>query len=216
VLDAGCGMGKHMEVVARAGVKVIGFDLSDGVKRANSLVSKYDGVYVLQADLYYLPFRKEKFDFIYSIGVLDHTPDPEKAFYNLVTLLKKGGEVSIWVHHRFPKIKEVWFNILRFFTSRMPLRFLHYLSLITIPKGYIEIILRKFSVTKPLAILLSVMFPVSLHPDPEIRVTDTFNWHAPRYQKFFDEKKVERWFEKASLKIVKISRMPVGILGRKE
>ena len=214
-LDAGCGMGRHLEVVVRAGGKAIAFDLSDGIERAKNLLSGYD-CKIFKADIYNLPFEKEQFDFVYSIGVLDHTADPKKAFECLAPLVKKGGEIAIWAHNRFPKIKEVWFDFLRIITSRLPLRFLHFICLISIPKGYIEIILRKTLLTKPLAFFLSLLFPVSNHPDPQIRVTDTFNWHAPRFQHFLSEKEMKRWFKKANLKILKVSALPVGVLGRKE
>ncbi|MEJ7758765.1 MAG: methyltransferase domain-containing protein [Gemmatimonadaceae bacterium] len=37
-----------------------------------------------QVNLFDLPFREGVFDFIYSLGVLHHTPDCEKAFKGLV------------------------------------------------------------------------------------------------------------------------------------
>jgi len=53
---------------------------------------------VVQADLYRPPFAQESFDFIYSIGVLHHLPDPEGAFHNLLRYLKPGGEIQIYLY----------------------------------------------------------------------------------------------------------------------
>ena len=55
-------------------------------------------VHVVQADLYNPPFALESFDFIYSIGVLHHLPDPEAAFQNLLRFLKPGGVVQIYLY----------------------------------------------------------------------------------------------------------------------
>jgi ubiquinone/menaquinone biosynthesis C-methylase UbiE len=55
-------------------------------------------VRAVQADLHNPPFALESFDFIYSIGVLHHLPDPEVAFRNLLRFLKPGGEVQIYLY----------------------------------------------------------------------------------------------------------------------
>ena len=55
-------------------------------------------VHVVQADLHNPPFALESFDFIYSIGVLHHLPDPEAAFQNLLRFLKPGGVVQIYLY----------------------------------------------------------------------------------------------------------------------
>jgi SAM-dependent methyltransferase len=38
------------------------------------------------------------FDAIYSVGVLHHTEDPDRAFENLVRLLRPGGRIIVWVY----------------------------------------------------------------------------------------------------------------------
>jgi SAM-dependent methyltransferase len=53
---------------------------------------------VVQADLHRPPFALESFDFIYSIGVLHHLPDPEAAFQNLLRFLKPSGEIQIYLY----------------------------------------------------------------------------------------------------------------------
>ena len=38
------------------------------------------------------------FDVVYSIGVLQHTHDPDRSFANLVGLLHPGGKLVVWVY----------------------------------------------------------------------------------------------------------------------
>ena len=52
-------------------------------------------LFVIQADIYELPFELEAFSYIFSLGVLQHTPDPKKAFHSLPSLLKKDGKICV-------------------------------------------------------------------------------------------------------------------------
>ena len=94
VLDVGCGMGRFAEVATRWGAQVIGVDLSAAAEVAARNLAARDFT-ALQADVFFLPFAPESFDYIYSIGVLHHTPDCEKAVKVLPQYLKPGGRMAI-------------------------------------------------------------------------------------------------------------------------
>ena len=98
VLDAGCGAGRYMDLAARAGAQVVGVDLSSAVEVAHENLGKLSNCHFVQADLLQLPFPVQTFDFIYSIGVLHHTPSTRESFARLVPTLKPGGEMTIWVY----------------------------------------------------------------------------------------------------------------------
>jgi SAM-dependent methyltransferase len=98
VLDAGCGAGRYMDLAARAGAQVVGVDLSLAVEVAYENLGKLSNCHFVQADLLHLPFPTQAFDFIYSIGVLHHTPSTRESFARLVPALKPGGEIAIWVY----------------------------------------------------------------------------------------------------------------------
>ena len=103
VLDGGCGMGRYLRIVADAAPsRLVGLDLSGAVIAARELTRDLTGVQVVQGDLLRPPFAPGSFDRIYSLGVLDHTPDPRAAFLVLARLLKPGGRIVIWV---YPKEK---------------------------------------------------------------------------------------------------------------
>ena len=98
VLDAGCGKGRHAYLAAQFGARdVVGADLSEAVEAAFENTRQFPNVHIIQADLYSLPFLNP-FDFIYSIGVLHHLPDPNLGFLSLVQHIKPGGRISLWVY----------------------------------------------------------------------------------------------------------------------
>ncbi len=98
VLDAGCGKGRHLRLAAEFGAAVaIGVDMSDAVDVAFVVTRDMPNAHVVQGDLFHLPFSPS-FDYAYSIGVIDHTPDPRKAFTSIVSKIKPQGSISVWVY----------------------------------------------------------------------------------------------------------------------
>lgn len=131
ILDAGCGKGRHAFWSAKFGAReVIGVDLGETVEVAYENNKNFSNVHIVQTDIYHLPFRRETFDYIYSIGVLHHLPDPEAGFNSLVNYLKPGGTISAWVYGREGNDWIIYIlNPVRiFFTSRLPLGILKIIS----------------------------------------------------------------------------------------
>ena len=58
-------------------------------------------VHLAQADLFHLPFRRNSFDCIFSMGVLHHTPDCRRAVLDLIPFLKEGGTLAVWVYPKY-------------------------------------------------------------------------------------------------------------------
>lgn len=110
ILDAGCGIGRETIRLAKANPQAIiyGVDLShSAIKQAeqNKQHQQISNVFFSQADITQLAF-KDDFDFIFSEGVLHHTPNTKDALASLLTHLKPGGEIAFYVYHKKPPIHE--------------------------------------------------------------------------------------------------------------
>lgn len=95
VLEAGSGSGRFTEQALKTGATVISFDYSQAVEANYASNGKHENVLILQASIYAMPFKKEFFDKIFCIGVIQHTPEPEKSFKTLTEFLKLDGSICI-------------------------------------------------------------------------------------------------------------------------
>jgi SAM-dependent methyltransferase len=102
LLEIGCGMGTDLLEFARGGARVVGVDLT---RRHLELARRRFGfsgqsARLFQGDAERLPFPDRSFDFVYSNGVLHHTPDTEGALREVHRVLKPGGSCVILLYHR--------------------------------------------------------------------------------------------------------------------
>lgn len=202
VLDAGCGMGRYTRIAREMGARVVGIDLSQAVQAARELTADHPPLGFVRADLLRLPFLPGSFDHIFSLGVLDHTPDPKRAFLGLARLLKPGGRIAIWVYPREKPNVERVMNFHRAISKRLPLPILVGLSRLTSPIGSVKrrlMLSRNRLLTRLGVVLHAATIGVSMHPDPEVRVCDTLDWYAPRYLSRHTFQEVLGWFEEAGL-----------------
>ncbi len=215
VLDVGCGMGRFAEVATRWGARVVGIDLSAAAEVAAKNLADREFV-ALQADVFSLPFAAESFDCIYSMGVLHHTPDCEKAVKVLPQYLKPGGMLAVWLYSGYNK----WFRFsdqYRKVTHRMSPRALHGFFRVAVPFFYwLDRGLRIVPIVgEPAAGVIHHVFPVNRHRDAETRVLDTLDWYSPKYQSKHTYEQVFRWFESCGLEKLSVGDDAVGVRGRK-
>jgi SAM-dependent methyltransferase len=127
VLDAGCGIGRHAYFAARYGAAdVVAMDLSAAVETAGEVLADLPNAHVVQGDIYRPPFKLGSdggsFDFVYSIGVLHHLPDPRAGFESLLRFVEPGGTIFGWVYgHENNGVVHHFINPLRkTLTARLP------------------------------------------------------------------------------------------------
>ena len=211
VLDAGCGMGRYLRVAAEQGARPIGLDISWAVLAARDLTANVPGVALVRGDLLRPPLAPGTFDHIYSLGVLDHTPDARAAFLALARLLKPGGRICVWVYHRERPALERIKDAHRAVSTRLPLAVLLPLCRLAAPIGAIKKRLQasKSRLVARAGVALHLLtIGVSMHPDPEVRVCDTLDWYAPRYMSRHTFGEVAGWFAEAGLvDVVDLSRV---------
>jgi SAM-dependent methyltransferase len=215
VLDAGCGMGRYLRIAAESSARlVVGLDLSHAVVAAGELTAELDKVAVVQGDLLRLPFAHASFDLIYSLGVIDHTPDPRAAFLGLAALLKPGGRIGIWVYQRERSVVERIMNFQRALSTRLPLPVLELLCRMAVPIGGLKrrMMASPWRFIERLGVALHLAtIGVSMHPDPTVRACDTLDWYAPKFMSRHTFDEVTGWFRDAGLTdLVDLSRDQVS------
>ena len=100
VLEGGCGKGRHTALAASFGAQdVVALDLSEAVDVAYFNAGAHPAVHIVQADLNRPPVKRV-FDYAFSVGVLHHTPEPERGFRALLSRVRPGGHISAWVYGR--------------------------------------------------------------------------------------------------------------------
>jgi SAM-dependent methyltransferase len=100
ILDAGCGAGRFLDIASQVDCEVVGVDLSNATDAARATLAGRQNVHLVQASIYQLPFRCGVFDGCYSIGVIQHTPDPERSLKSLPRVIKESGRIAVTIYER--------------------------------------------------------------------------------------------------------------------
>ena len=93
VLEIGCGAGTDTVQFARAGARVTAIDLTGAgvaLTRQRLALENLSGD-VREGDAEALPLVANRFDLVYSWGVLHHTPNTARAIEEIHRVLKPGG-----------------------------------------------------------------------------------------------------------------------------
>lgn len=223
VLDVGCGAGRFAEVIVKSGAQLLALDYSNAVDACYANLKQYHNLHVIQADVYAMPFVKELFPFIYSLGVLHHTPDVAKAFFALAPFLEPEGRLCVDFYERSWKSRILPKNLLRPFTKQMSMgtlfglleRWVPRMLPVSIALGRIPIVGSLLKRIIPVANYQGVL-PISEQQLYEWALLDTFDWFAPAYDNPQTADTIYSWFFQAGLKEVEV--LKAGLLvgrGRK-
>lgn len=207
VLDVGCGAGRFAEVALLAGAKVVALDYSSAVDACYENLEHHPNLHVVQGDIYALPFAPETFPFVYSLGVLQHTPDVAKAFASLPPMVRRGGGAlcADFYWKRFRTMLHAKY-LFRPFTKRMAQPKLFGLLERWVPSllaasqtlGRVPLVGRVLKRLVPVADYTGI-FPLSEQQLKEWALLDTFDMLAPTYDNPQSAATVQRWFEEAKL-----------------
>jgi len=130
-LDVGCGAGRNsfwpMTYGAAGGLAIDVDERSLAAARKN--LNQFPAVEIQYASAYDIP-ASDQFDIVYSIGVIHHLDDPQRALRNMVKAAKPGGKVLIWVYgyENMEFYVKVLNPIRNALFSKMPLGLLHGLA----------------------------------------------------------------------------------------
>lgn len=206
-LDAGCGFGRSLQYAASYGAEMIGLDLSEAIEAARENTRHLPNVHLVQGDIFHPPLPPASMDFVYSIGVLHHLPDPKRGFLTLTRLLRPRAPMFIWVYHRNRGRQIAAFSAMRAISTRLPLRVLNVICLLLAAIQWIMWVLpyrvlRRFGATRPLAERL----PFTLYARYPFRVlhTDWFDGLSVPLVNYYRREEIEEWYRTAGHEHVRI------------
>ena len=211
VLDVGCGAGRFAEVALKAGANVVALDYSTAVDACYANLSNYPNLNVVQGDIYALPFGVESFDYIYSLGVLQHTPDVRKSFFSLIPFLKPGGKFCVDFYEKSWKsalLPKYW---LRPITKKIPKiklfntleKSVPFMLRISVGLSKIPVIGKVLKRAIPVANYVND-YPLSHKAQLEWSLLDTFDWLSPEYDNPQNAETVNAWLTEANFKNIEV------------
>jgi SAM-dependent methyltransferase len=105
ILEVGCGRGATLLELARRGANVVGLDYSEealSVCKAQEARGGIVGrVSFVNADARKLPFPAESFDFVFSVGLVEHFKDPKTILAEQHRVLRTGGYLLVQVPQKY-------------------------------------------------------------------------------------------------------------------
>ena len=218
VLEAGCGAGRFTEHAVATGATVISLDLSLAVEANYANNGRRDNVLIVQGSIFDMPFKKKFFDKVFCFGVLQHTPDPFKAFASLVSFMKDGGEIAIDVYRNYWKAWLISKYYLRPLTRHMdPER------LFRLVTNYVDFMWPLCSAIRKIPHIgpqLNLVLGVPDHSGLGVKgamlkqwaYLDCFDMFGARYDHPQTLGTVKRWFESQNLKDFDVHQGALGIV----
>jgi SAM-dependent methyltransferase len=218
ILEAGSGAGRFTEILLETGADVVSFDYSSAVDANQQNNGEKPNLTLFQGDIFNIPLTRESFDYVFCFGVLQHTPDPKKAFESLVDFVCPGGELAIDVYRRDFFALLQWKYLLRPVTKRLDKKWL-YKFLETVVPALIPVarILRSVA-GRAGARLVPIVEYSHLGLSPKLNrqwaILDTFDMYSPEHDHPQSIATVEDWFRQAGLEQVEVRRGPNGVIGK--
>jgi hypothetical protein len=165
----------------------------------------------VQANIYHLPFASGSFPFVYSIGVLQHTPDVAGAFAALPPLVQTGGRLSVDYYGKTWKSALALRYWLRPITRRLPKPALFSALQKTVPLmlpvsralGAVPVLGFALKRIVPVADYHGVL-PLNKKQLREWALLDTFDMFGPEYDSPQTAKTARRWMETSGLREVEV------------
>jgi ubiquinone/menaquinone biosynthesis C-methylase UbiE len=201
VLDAGCGLGRDVNMYAQSTKgQVYGVDISDSVFLAMERLKDVSNAHFIRGDMMELPFDDEYFDFIACDQALHHTPNTHLAFKTLVQKLKVGGQIVVYVYKKKGLAREFADDGIRKFTTQMSekdcLKFAEACTLFGRAVSKVSLDLQRFIYWDLFKCFWNDGF------DYQTNVMINFDWYSPVYAWRHTPEEVKSWCKECGLEII--------------
>jgi SAM-dependent methyltransferase len=218
ILEAGCGAGRFTEILLTTGADVVSFDYSTAVEANHANNGENASLSIFQADIFNIPLRQASFDKVLCLGVLQHTPDPERAFRSLAKHVRPGGELVIDVYASRLRSLLHWKYLLRPLTRRMSKERLYQftenvVSALLPLTGWLQKHAgRAGARLMPIVEYSRLGLPAELNK--QWSILDTFDMYSPAHDHPQSIGTVRRWFQQAGFEDIAVDYGPNGIVGK--
>lgn len=105
ILEVGCGRGATLLEFAKRGANVVGLDYSDDALAVCRSLEKQNGITghatFLNGDASKLPFPAESFDFVFSVGLIEHFENPMAVLAEQYRVLRKSGFLLVQAPQKY-------------------------------------------------------------------------------------------------------------------
>jgi len=211
--DLGCGSGRWATLVAPTVGRLHLVDASrDALAVARENLKGVDNVEFHECCLDELPFPDESLDFAYSLGVLHHLSNMEAALAEIVSKLKPGAPLLLYLYYAFDN-RTAWYRLLwkvtdamRRLISRCPAGVKSVLAEVIALTIYVPLV----TLGRALDLLgiLPEHWPLRSHIGRSVYVmrTDALDRFGTRTEKRFSKGQIENMLERAGLRDIKFSQ----------
>jgi SAM-dependent methyltransferase len=210
--DIGCGSGRWATLVAP---KVKKLHLIDASERALQVARRnlegFKNTEFYCCDLNNIAIKNGTLDFIYSLGVLHHVPDTQRAIISIVEKLKPGAPFLIYLYYSFDN-RPLWYrciwkisDLVRFPVSRCPYFLRYFIS--QIAAGSIYWPLARMAKLLEFFKILPTSWPLAYYRKTSFYTmrTDALDRFGTRLERRFTKSQIRKMLESAGLLDVKFS-----------
>jgi SAM-dependent methyltransferase len=218
ILEAGSGAGRFTECLLKTGATVFSFDYSSAVNSNGRNNGHSEHLLLFQADMRNIPLRRAAFDKVMCLGVLQHTPAPEKSFRCLSDMVRPGGELVVDLYRKSALAWLQWKYALRPITKRLDQRRLYEIVSRVVPALIPTAKKMRRVAGRTGARLMPIVEYSRLGLSPEMNerwaILDTFDMYSPAHDHPQTMRTLKRWFKEVGFTSVCVHRGPNGIVGK--
>lgn len=207
VLECGCGAGRFTEILLERGACVTSIDLSAAVDANRRNFPQNEHHRIAQTDIVAPPFAARRFDVVFCLGVIQHTPNTERTIAALYEQVKPGGWVVIdhygpyptWYFRSAALLRQIFLRLppdrAMGYTERIVDLFLplhRRWSHLTVPRKLLKIV-------SPVQAYYATFPQLDQQLQREWAVLDTYDMLTDRYKRFRSRKRIHRTLERLGL-----------------
>lgn len=211
-VDVGCGSGRWSKMVAPRVGHLHAMDVSsDALAVARENLAGENNVTFHRASVGEMPIPPQSMDFAFSLGVLHHVPDTQRAIRSVASVLKPGAPFLIYLYYAFDNrpwwFRLIWMlsNVIRVVVSRLPhaLRYLvsqFFAFAVYWPLARFALLLERFGLNPDTV-------PLSWYRDRSFYVmrTDAYDRFCTRLEQRFTRAQIETMLTDAGFKEIRFS-----------